>query len=113
MSKMAMAEQVPNTMKNFGFGLRAMKNHTCLIPLVGIIGFACGMCGTYCLYAMATKPDVRLQKSKKHIPTYEEVEAGEIRKIMEPSPQKYTYDPEILKLRREMGTYKANVYTNE
>ncbi|CAH1775199.1 unnamed protein product [Owenia fusiformis] len=110
---MGMASQIPNRLRNIGFGFRALKKNYALVPLVTIISFACLMGTSMIVYSLATKPDVRFDRKRKHIPYNQEIQVEESRKLREVNPEKYTYDPEIVKLREELGKYQANVHTNE
>ncbi|BFZ13596.1 hypothetical protein BsWGS_16635 [Bradybaena similaris] len=91
--------------KTFGFGLVAMKKFPELIPLVGIIGGACVMASAFIGYALATKPDVRVVKSRG--PAYEDVLPTESRKIINLDRTKYQPIPELQQLRKEIGSYKS------
>lgn len=94
-----------NAMRSFGFGMRAFKKYPELIPLVGIISTACVGCAGFMGYALATKPDVRLVKSRG--PAYEAVEPTETRKMINLNRQKYREIPELQQLKKEIGSYKC------
>ncbi|CAL1547445.1 unnamed protein product [Lymnaea stagnalis] len=93
------------SVKTFGFGLRAFKKYPELIPLVGIITTACVGCAAFMGYALATKPDVRVVKSRG--PAYEDVGPTESRKLIELNRTKYQPIPELVNLRKEIGSYKS------
>ncbi|GFN93184.1 normal mucosa of esophagus-specific gene 1 protein [Plakobranchus ocellatus] len=93
------------TLKTFGFGLRAFKKFPELIPLVTIVGGACTACCTFMGYALATKPDVRVIKSKG--PAFEDVGPLESRKLYNMNREKYQSFPEVEQLRKEIGSYKS------
>ncbi|KAK3790561.1 hypothetical protein RRG08_010608 [Elysia crispata] len=93
------------TLKTFGFGLRAFKKYPELVPLVSIISTAVIGCCSFMGYALATKPDVRVIKSKG--PAFEDVGPLETRKLVNLNKDKYQIFPEVEALRREIGSYKS------
>jgi hypothetical protein len=93
------------SLRTFGFGLGALKKYPELVPLVGIIGGACVMASAFVCYAVATKPDVRVVKSRG--PAWEDVRATESRKMIDLNKAKYRVIPELESLRKEIGSYKA------
>jgi len=91
--------------QRFGFGMMAFKKFPELIPLAAIISSACVGCAAFCGYALATKPDVRLNKSSE-LPPWERVQPGEYRKMRVVNKDIYKIDPEVEKLRREIGSFR-------
>uniref|UniRef100_A0A0B7A6N0 Uncharacterized protein n=1 Tax=Arion vulgaris TaxID=1028688 RepID=A0A0B7A6N0_9EUPU len=91
--------------KTFGFGLVALKKFPELVPLVGIIGTACLGAAGFVWYAVATKPDVRVVKSRG-VP-YEDVVPTESRKMFDFNREKFKPNPELEQLRKEIGSYKS------
>jgi hypothetical protein len=89
------------------FGISTIKHHWSLMPVVGICGFACVLCGGYIGYMVATKPDISFKSGgwAKKAP-YQDVSSQEIRKIY-PHRRVVEVDPEIEKLKRELGSYKV------
>ncbi|RUS78102.1 hypothetical protein EGW08_014146 [Elysia chlorotica] len=76
-----------------------------LVPLVSIISTACLGCCSFMVYALATKPDVRVVKSRG--PAFEDVGPLETRKLINLNKEKYQFFPEIQALRKEIGSYKS------
>ncbi|CAG5116190.1 unnamed protein product [Candidula unifasciata] len=76
-----------------------------MVPLVGIISAACVGASAFVWYAVATKPDVRVVKSRG--PAYEDVLPTESRKMINLDRTKYQPIPELQALRKEIGSYKA------
>lgn len=102
-----MADQQQYTLRfqrRFGFGLRAFKKFPELIPLAAIISTACVGAASFMAYALATKPDVRVNKSSD-LPPWERVKATEPRKMVVMN-QKYLPIPELEKLKKEIGSYR-------
>ncbi|GFR72150.1 normal mucosa of esophagus-specific gene 1 protein [Elysia marginata] len=93
------------SLKTFGFGLRALKKYPELVPLVSIISTACFGCCSFMAYSLATKPDVRVIKSKG--PAFEDVGPLEMRKLLNLNTAKYQIFPEVEALRKEIGSYKS------
>ncbi|CAG5114451.1 unnamed protein product, partial [Candidula unifasciata] len=90
--------------RSFGFGLKAFKRFPELVPLVSILSAAC-LGGTgFIVYSLATKPDVRVIKSKG--PAYEDVNPTENRKLVQVNKDHYQPIPELEELRKEIGHYK-------
>uniref|UniRef100_A0A646QCF6 Normal mucosa of esophagus-specific 1 protein n=1 Tax=Hemiscolopendra marginata TaxID=943146 RepID=A0A646QCF6_9MYRI len=88
--------------KTFGFGFRALKKYPEIIPLVGIIGVACVGVVAYSIYCF-TKSDVILDRSKA--PPWERINPEQPQKLLVVQ-QEYKKNPELEKLKREMGDYK-------
>jgi len=86
------------------FGLGLLKKKFELIPLVGILGFACVVAAAYSFYAMYQKPDVRLNKNAVH-PPWERVNPETPQKFITLNT-KYQKIPELEALRKEIGSYK-------
>ncbi|XP_041356248.1 normal mucosa of esophagus-specific gene 1 protein-like [Gigantopelta aegis] len=89
---------------SLAFSRRVFKNFPELIPLASFIGAAVLGCGTYMVYAITTKPDVRVNK-KTDQPPWEKVKGNQSTKMMNIN-QQYQEIPELQKLRDEIGSYK-------
>ncbi|CAD5123310.1 DgyrCDS11666 [Dimorphilus gyrociliatus] len=87
------------------FGLKALRQKWELIPLVGILGTACIGATAYSIYAVATKSDVRVNKTKAVAP-WEEVNPNVPQKLLTLN-QKYAENAELEALRKEIGSYKC------
>lgn len=72
--------EVSNCISNFLEGIIYSKHVLQLIPLVGILGTACIGATAYSIYAIATKSDVRVNKSKGVAP-WEEVNPNVPQKV--------------------------------
>ncbi|XP_077993086.1 normal mucosa of esophagus-specific gene 1 protein-like [Glandiceps talaboti] len=82
--------------------LKFFKKHYELTPLITIVGGACVMAGAYIVYAVATKSDVMVNR-KAYDQPWDKVDPTVPQKIFTIN-QKYTVNPEILKLRKEIGS---------
>ncbi|KAK7497757.1 hypothetical protein BaRGS_00010891 [Batillaria attramentaria] len=103
--KLAAAGHAPQVqLRTFGFGLRAFKRFPELIPLAAIISTTCVGAVSFMGYALATKPDVRLNKNSS-LPPWERVKPTEKRKIFVMN-QKYAPIPELERLKGEIGSYR-------
>ncbi|BFZ25784.1 hypothetical protein BsWGS_28822 [Bradybaena similaris] len=90
--------------RSFGFGLKALKRYPELLPLVGIISAACIGGTSFIFYSLATKPDVRVVKSRG--PAYEDVSPTDSRKLVHFHKDQYKPIPELEELRKEIGHYR-------
>jgi len=100
----AMARGAARGQKTFGFGLRAFKKAPELLPLVAIVSIPCALASVYVGYALATKQDVVIDKTKE-IPPWERVESTEYNKFLTIN-RKYMPNNELDSLRKEIGSYK-------
>lgn len=91
--------------KTYGFGLKAFKKFPELIPLATAIGFAVAMGASYSAYSLYQKSDVRLRKSSE-LPPWERVDPTQPQKLLT-YRTKYEVNPELEKLRKEIGSYKC------
>ncbi|KAL5019813.1 hypothetical protein ScPMuIL_002705 [Solemya velum] len=86
------------------FGLKALKRYPELLPIVFCVSVPVIGGLIYIGYGLATKSDVRINKSGK-TPDWENVEYGKNQKLLHFN-QEYRSIPELEKLRKEIGSYK-------
>jgi hypothetical protein len=81
--------------------------HFSLLPVVGCVAGACALGTAYLAYMCATKPDLSFRPSRwlDNAP-YKSVKPDECRKLM-PFSHAIVVDPQLVALRREIGSYKA------
>jgi len=87
--------------------LKTMKHHWALLPVVAICGGAVVMCGSYIGYMCLTKNDISFKPRSWNSITapYQSVQADRVNKLIKHhAPQ---IDPEVLALRRELGSYQS------
>ncbi|KAH9502233.1 hypothetical protein Btru_070488 [Bulinus truncatus] len=85
---------------SFGFELKTFKKYPELIPLVGIMSFACIGAASYILYMAATKPDARFNRSLG--PPHEEVSPTECRKLICMNPEAYRPIAELEAIKHDL-----------
>jgi hypothetical protein len=83
------------------------KKHFSLIPVVTICGGACVMATCYVGYMLMYKHDISLRPSRwKEDAPYKYVEPDQVVRLKGYNKE-ISYDPEIVALRKEIGSYKA------
>jgi hypothetical protein len=83
------------------------RKHFSLIPVVAICGGGCVMAASYIAYMMAYKHDISFRPSRwKEDAPYKYVEPDKTVRFMNYN-KKITYDPEIVALRKEIGSFKG------
>jgi len=88
--------------------VQTLKHHWALMPVVGICGAACVMCGAYVGYMCLTKNDLSFHpRSWNTIQApYQGVQPDNINKFFKHT-RGHQIDPEIEALKREIGSYKS------
>ncbi|XP_029829582.1 uncharacterized protein LOC115314598 [Ixodes scapularis] len=90
--------------KMHAFGLRALKVHYELVPLVTVIGIAAVGCAGFCVYSFL-KPDVMVSR-KDEIPSWMRYSADTRQKLLtiEKDWKKDKTMEEVERLRKEIGS---------
>jgi len=87
------------------FGLKTMRNHYALMPLVAITGAACTLCAGYVSYMCLTKNDLSWRPwSYSTKPPYMNVEPEQVNKFYNYHAGKIYRNAEIEALRKEIGS---------
>lgn len=94
-----------NTVKSYGFGLKALKKFPEVLPLVSIMGVATVGVSAFCLYALFEKTDVQINRTD--LARWDKIDVNQPQKLVTLN-QSYGEDPKITALKKEIAeAYKG------